>query len=179
MFTHLIDLPAGQLGDRNLAISFYNRALARKWLGQYARARSDGLESYRLANEAGTGYEVGKALCLLGEISVELGDYEQAEEYLGNSLTLLKQRLITPVVVDAETNAARLYLSWPLAHSGILTRKHAYAALAAARTVDDAYSMVDALFYASGVKASYGTTSRSHELAGELEHPLPGATPTR
>jgi tetratricopeptide (TPR) repeat protein len=169
VFTQLIALGVNHLGNRNMAISFYNRALARKWLGHYAEARSDGLESYRWANEAGSSYEVGKALCMLGEVSVELGDYEQAEDYLNNSLSLFRQRPVTPFVVDAEANLARLYLSWVSPHSKILALKHAYAALAAARAVEDAYSLVDGLFYASITEASYGTASKALELANELE----------
>ncbi len=169
VFTQLIALGAGHLGNRNMAISFYNRALARKWLGYYQEARSDGLESYSWANEASNSHEVGKALCMLGEISIELGDYEQAEEYLNNSLMLFKQRHVTPFLVDAEVNAIRLYLSWLSPHSKILALKHAYAALAAARIVEDAYSMVDGLFYASITEASCGTANKALELANELE----------
>ena len=169
VFSQLITLSANHLSPTRLAIALLNRAMSKKWLGRYAEARHDSLESYRLTNEAGNGYKAGSALSMLGELSVELGDYEQAETYLNNALELLRTRHITPQVIDAETNMSVLYLSWKAPHSGILALKHAYAALGYAREVEDAYSMVDGLFHASLAEAAYGSGTKALELASELE----------
>jgi tetratricopeptide (TPR) repeat protein len=168
VFNQLIDLYASHLDPRRLTGILHNRAMSKTWLGRYIDAKSDITQSYQLANESGSSYGIARALNMLSNVAIELGEYEQAETYLTNSLDLLRKRHLTPHVVDAEVNMCSLYLSWQLPHSGILALKHAYAALACAKEVEDAYSMIDGLFMATLAEASYGSATKALELAGEL-----------
>lgn len=169
VYTQLIDDYASHIDARRLTGIFHNRSHAKLALGRYVEARDDILQSYKLANETGNGYFAGAALITMGDIAIELAEYEQAEMYLTNSLELLKKRHLTPFVVDAETTMCNLYLSWQLPHSRILALKHAYGALDCARKVEDVYSLVSGLFVTTFAEASYGSTTKALELARELE----------
>lgn len=169
IFNRLTTMPHNLLAGKGLRIILHNRALTRKNLGRFLEAKEDALENYYLASEAGDSFSVGKALAQLGEIAIELGDYEGAETHLSNSLTLLKQRNVTLFVVDAEVATSLLYQAWVTPHSGILALKHAHSALEVARGIEYTHSRLEVFFCAACAEVAYGSASRALELADELE----------
>ncbi len=168
IYDELVAMPSHLLAGKGLRIILHNRAWTRKVSGRYLEARQDALENYRLASEVGDGFSVGKALTLLGELALELGDYEQAESYLSDSLTLVRQRDLNLFVVDAEGATSLLYQAWSAPHSGILALRHARAALEVARKVEYTPSLMEALFCASFAETTYGSAAKALELADEL-----------
>ncbi len=169
IYNQLIDGYASHLDTRRLTGILNNRANSKTWLGYYLDAKSDITQSYQLASESGSSYGMARALNMLSNILTELGEYEEAETHLTHSLDLLRKRQVTPHIVDAEVNLCNLYLCWQLPHSRVLALKHAYGALACAREVEDAYSMIDGLFMTTLAEASYGSATKALELANELE----------
>jgi len=168
LFSELLDLLA-QVGNRRAFVVLYNRALARKWLGRYLGAKEDALGAHRLASEAGDGHMVGMLLSLLAELTVELGDYEQAEAYIRESLEVLGQRQLTRHLIDAQTTASELYGAWRGPQSGFLALKHARVALQHAQELANDLSLMDALHFAAMAEASFGSPARALELVAELE----------
>lgn len=169
IFNRLVATPQHLLAGKGLRIILHNRALARKALGRYLEAKEDALENYRLASEAGDSLSVGKAHLQLGELFTELGDYEEAENHLSNSLGLLRQRDVGLFVLDGEVSTSLLYQAWASPHSSILALRHARTALALTRTIDYIHSRVAALFAASCAEAAFGQATTALELANELE----------
>jgi DNA-binding SARP family transcriptional activator len=168
IFNRLVATPPHLLPGKGLRIMLHNRALARKSLGRYLEAKKDALENYRLASEAGDSFSVGKALTQLGELAIELGNYEEAERYLSDSLPLVKQRNVTLFVVDAEIAMSLLYQAWVTAHSGILALKHARSGLEVAQSTEYTLSRLEALFCAACAETAYGSAAKALELAAEL-----------
>jgi hypothetical protein len=169
MYSQVITLLTQHAAGQGLASAHNNRAQARERQEKYLAAREDSLQGYRLASETGNHLEVGRALSMLGILSVETGDYEGAEEYLNLSLALLGQRQAAPFLVGLESNFASLYETWVTPQSGILALKYAYASLRHALEVKNAEFTETGYINAALCEASFGSPLKALELAEQTK----------
>ena len=109
-----------QLGDVLLA------------LGNHAAARARYEASLALAREAGYGWGVAAGLNSLGQLSLELGQREQAEAYLEQALTQASAVRAMPIMLSAIGGLATL-----LCETGELMTALEYAALVYAHPAAD------------------------------------------
>jgi DNA-binding SARP family transcriptional activator len=166
-YTELIRLMSEELNGKRLSSGYYNRGLTRQRLQNYKGAMSDAAESYRLGSEAGDSMEIARSLRLLGDLSIELGDYENAENYLHSSLHLLNQRHAVRFLCGTENGLALLYRSWSTPQSGLLTLKYAYAFLNHAKELDDSDLIEVGYISAAFSEAMFGNANKALELAEE------------
>lgn len=168
--TELLELLIREHHSRRIYVIYQSRANNRRYLGQIRAAFNDAESALHNASEAGDAFHVGIALSLLGDLSVESGEYARAEERLIQALSILEQRDVSFSLVELEASLSLLYTAWPnLPHGGVLSIKYARSALRHARRLHSTTTLIWGLFYAALAEAVHGQPQEALELIRELE----------
>lgn len=170
LHTELLELIITEHHSRRIHVAYGYRAIDRRWLGRIKEAFSDAEAALHHASQAGDALHVGVALSLLGDLSIESGEYTRAEELLIHALSIFELRDVSFNVVETEANLSLLYTAWPnLPHGGVLSIKYARSALRHARMLQSTIILIWGLFHAALAEAIHGQPHGALELTQELE----------
>lgn len=153
--------------SRNTGACLYNRSIALRRLGRYDEARADLEEALHLYSEIGDGHRYAQTQVALGKHLALLGEYEEAERALSESLKVLERLDSQAFLIFCQGNLSLLYSEWPVPHNKVLALKYAHAALKQARRLNNPSSIVSGLYYAALAEATCGDAVRGLALADE------------
>ncbi|MDX2005815.1 MAG: tetratricopeptide repeat protein [Meiothermus sp.] len=170
-FSQVIRLMAQYNMAQRKFVPLYNRALARKWMGRFGEASADAEESRKLAAEAGQPHSLAQSLSVLGELTLEQGRYQEAEDLLHQAEAIYAQSSASNHTVDVYNNLITLYLEWHTPHSGLLALKYARKAVETARILDNPTWLFAASTSAVMVEVVFGSLPKALDWL-EGEQPL-------
>ncbi len=137
---------AKSLGNlRVMDQALFNRALALEGLGLYQERKTSLEEAMHVCQELGDVSAYMIAQRAYGSLLAELGDYERAEECLQAARRYLESIDFFTYLLDCETSLSQFYRESLVTYGNILSLKHARAALACAKRMDNPINVADAL----------------------------------
>jgi hypothetical protein len=137
---------------------------------KYLDAKQLLLESCELAHEVNNHFQIVHSGIELAGVLTELGEYEQAENYLTQAREFLQKRETSFLTFQLEACTNLLYRSWSqLSQSKILAIKYGQSTLDNARKIDDGSKIQQALHYLAQAEIANGNAQRALELVKELE----------
>lgn len=160
--------PDFQTAQNRRATARYTRSAANYRWGRYREAISD-IEAYlRLLSEQGDGRRFAEGQANLGLYLLEFGEYERAEEVLGESRTVLERTANYRGLSIVGQGLIRLYIEWAPPHGGALALKHAQMAEFYARKSGSPPTLAETLAFVAWAEALYGQSARALGYAEEL-----------
>ena len=117
--------------------------------------------------ELGDAWGVCRAQLRLASALLELGEYEQSEELLLESRTILERRDAREALIVWDCQLAHLYAEWNPPHGASLALRHAREALRRARDSNHPTMLNTALAQSAWVEAWYGNPALALDLSDE------------
>jgi hypothetical protein len=168
-FRKAIELIERYHEGRRLHVPLHNHATALTWLGHFDEARVDAERARALALAAGDVIQYASATDALGQLEVEFGNYERAEELLLEAQTTLAYRSPSEYFADVYSNLTTLYLEWPgPATNPMLALKYARTGLGLARDFGPIF-LVDGLTNMTLAESRHGNPHYAIGLAEEAQ----------
>jgi tetratricopeptide (TPR) repeat protein len=167
LFGETVRLARQTADPRRIAVALSNQCTARMNLGQYRESALDIEEALRLLASSGHRRLFAQTQVLLGVLQAELGNYEQAEELLLESLNMLEQSDTQGFLPSCIRALCDLYRDWAPPHGRVLALRHAQAGLRFARLQRSPRFLVNALPNAAAIEAWNGNAQRALELTQE------------
>jgi tetratricopeptide (TPR) repeat protein len=134
---------AGNLRVMDQAL--FNRALALEDLGRYEERKASLEEAMRVCQELGDVTALMIAQRAYGSVLVDLGEYDRAEEYLQGARQYLEGIEFYTYLLDCETTLSQFYRESGRSYGNVLSLKHARAAVACAKQINNPANIADAL----------------------------------
>ncbi|UQN08695.1 AAA family ATPase [Deinococcus sp. QL22] len=161
-------LAAQEVGNVRLeALFLSNRALALGELGRHHERMLDLEASLRLHAASGHLLAFSRTQVAVADAYLDLAQYEQAEEVLLECRAALSRLPASDHLIECEYRLSVLYRHWAPPHGGLLSVKHAQAALAYARSLANPRKEAWSLAYASLAEAGMGRAQQAEALATE------------
>ncbi|MFB9991428.1 AAA family ATPase [Deinococcus oregonensis] len=161
-------LEAQKLGSARLeALFLSNRAMALGELGRHRERMLDLEASLRLHAASGQLLQVSRTQVAVADAYLDLAQYEQAEEVLLECRAALSRLPVADHLIECEYRLSVLYRHWAPPHGGLLSVKHAQAALAYARQIANPRKEAWSLAYASLAEAAVGHAQQAEALAAQ------------
>ncbi|EYB67241.1 hypothetical protein DEIPH_ctg046orf0043 [Deinococcus phoenicis] len=149
------------------AVYLSNRAMALGELGQSRARLADLGESLRLYRAQGQLLQATRTQVALADAYLDLARYEEAEELLLESRDFLARLGPSEHLIECEYRLSVLYRHWAPPHGGLLSLRHARAALAHARQLALPGKLAWALCYASTAESCFAGAGEGQRLAQE------------
>ena len=158
---------SGSAIARQLTYALRYRTMVYWGLCRLREAVRDTEEMMRLASELGSGRDYAIAQAYLGVSLTELGDYARAEEELLESREVLERSDAQEHLAACEAMLAGVYIYWQPPNAAAQALRHAHRSLAIAREMNAPVVISQALIYAAGAEAMFGTGERALAAAQE------------
>ncbi len=155
---------------RALATIFYNKAVAVERLSNFQEAATCFEHAAQLYAEAGDKPGYVRARMAAAWEFWHLGAYQNAETILFESRDFFQHSEVSDNLVECEAFLCLLYLDWttlPIAE--VLADKHGYAALTAARQINNPYQIAASLYDVILVKLRQGKRTEAVDLLAEMD----------
>ena len=125
--------------------ALFNRAMALEGLGRYKERKVCLEEAMRVCQELGdvTAYMIAQRA--YGSLLADFGEYDRAESYLQGARQYLESIDFFGYLMDCETTLSQFYRESGRSYSKILALKHARAALACAKRMNNPSNISDSL----------------------------------
>lgn len=137
---------AKQTGNlRVMDQALFNRALALEGLGCYEERKASLEEAMRVCQELGDVTALMIAQRAYGSVLADLGDDDRAEEYLQGARHYLEGIGFFIYLLDCETTLSQFYRESGRSYGNVLALKHARAAVACAKRMNNPATIADAL----------------------------------
>lgn len=153
--------------NTGVANALRNRAVVRLQRGLYQDTIPDFESAMRIYSDLSDAIRYAQTQIMASYVRIELGDYEQTEELLTESLSVFSRIDPQAFIVHAQANLSDLYLLWNPPHGTILAQKYAEDALRSARDLNIPVLMVIALFACARAETGRGNAATGLELAEE------------
>lgn len=144
-----------------------NRAMSLGELGQLAERVSDLENCLRLYLARGQLLQVTRTQVSLADAHLDAGRYAQAEDLLLEARDVLSRLAPSEHLVECEYRLSVLYRHWAPPHGGLLSVRHARAALRNARPLGIPGKLAWALAYASIAESCFADAGAGQQLAQE------------
>ncbi|CAM3831349.1 tetratricopeptide repeat protein [Deinococcus frigens] len=163
---------------RQRAAALVNRSQARLRAGEADGAKPDIEEAVGELLAVGDLRAYAHSLVLLGDLLLHQTHFEEAEERLGEAVSVLGGQL-SPILVNAELALGSLYAEWPTPHAPFLALRHARNAADLAGRLGSPFLLVTGLALRSQAEVLNGqadeglkTADEAVALTEDLNHPL-------
>jgi tetratricopeptide (TPR) repeat protein len=139
LFSEVIDLykQSNSVWD-GIVNTLRNRAQNRMQMGLYQEVLADFLEALSMYGERGRSVLYAETLAMMGEVYLELADYDKALDVLTESLAIFGHLQTQSYHVHLFADLARWYVEHPTSYSSVLAPKYAQSALTCAEELKSA-----------------------------------------
>ena len=151
----------------DLARALEIRAEVLEHQGLSAEAGQLASKAVAVRGELGDAWGVCRAQLRLASALLELAEYEQSEELLLESRTILERRDAREALIVWDCQLAHLYAEWNPPHGASLALRHAREALRRARASNHPTMLNTALAQSAWVEAWYGDPALALDLSDE------------
>ncbi|MDB5046697.1 MAG: hypothetical protein JWQ08_2747, partial [Deinococcus sp.] len=147
------------------ALFLSNRALALGELGRHRERMQDLEASLQLHAASGQMLQVSRTQVAVADACLDLAQYERAEELLLECRAALSRLPPSDHLIECEYRLSVLYRNWAPPHGGLLSLKHAHAALTYAQQTENPRKLAWSLAYASIAESCFGSSGQGLALA--------------
>jgi tetratricopeptide (TPR) repeat protein len=170
-----IYMHAKKLGNlRVMDQALFNRALALEGLGRYEERKASLEEAMRVCEDLGdvTAYMIAQRA--YGSVLAELGEDDRAEQYLQGARQYLESIDFYTYLLDCETTLSQFYREVGRSYANVLALKHAHAAVACAKRMNNPGNVADALCTLALAQLDGGHIAEAEQSVGAAALMLQG-----